>query len=112
MAARSWGLDALNREYAEMLEHYRPRLSRYRDGKLHGRSALVERVRLVHDYRAFPHRDPDLPAQLLPEDWAGRAAHEVFLEAHELLRRPAESYVDEVLASRNGTVGGSAPVAH
>jgi len=112
MAARSWGLDALNRDYTEMLEHYRPRLARYRGGELQGRSALVERVRLVHDYRAFPHRDPDLPAQLLPEGWAGRAAHEIFLEAHELLRQPAESYVDELLASRGGTVGGSAPVAH
>jgi phenylacetic acid degradation operon negative regulatory protein len=103
MAARSWCLESLNRDYAEMLARYRPQLSRYRAGELHGKAALVERVQLVHDYRAFPHRDPDLPAQLLPDGWAGRAAHEVFLEAHELLREPAEAYVDTLLLGRRGT---------
>ena len=48
----------------------------------------------VHDYRLFPFRDPDLPPELLPEGWSAGAAHEVFLEAHGLLRAPAEAYVD------------------
>ena len=54
---------------------------------------------LIHDYRLFPFRDPDLPPELLPEGWSGRAAHEVFLEAHGLLRAPAEGYVDGVLGA-------------
>lgn len=96
MAGRAWDLDALDRDYRGLLESYRPRLARYRRGALRGREALVERMRLVHDYRLFPFRDPDLPPELLPAGWSGRAAHEVFLEAHELLRAPAEEYVDGV----------------
>jgi phenylacetic acid degradation operon negative regulatory protein len=56
-------------------------------------------MRLIHDYRRFPFRDPDLPLELLPEGWRGRRAHDVFLEAHGLLRGPAEGYVDEVLGA-------------
>lgn len=96
MAARSWDLDGLDRDYAALLDAYRPRLERYRAGELRGADALVERMRLMHDYRLFPFRDPDLPPELLPTGWSGRAAHEVFLEAHGLLRAPAEEFVDEV----------------
>jgi phenylacetic acid degradation operon negative regulatory protein len=98
MAERAWDLAGIDRDYAALLGDYRPRLGRYRDGGLRGQDALVERMRLMHDYRLFPFRDPDLPPELLPAGWSGRAAHEVFLEAHGLLRAPADAFVDEVLA--------------
>jgi phenylacetic acid degradation operon negative regulatory protein len=97
IAGRCWDLTALERDYADLLERYRPRLAGYRRGELTGRDALVERMQLIHDYRMFPFRDPDLPPELLPEGWSGRVAHEVFLEAHSLLRAPAEEFVDEML---------------
>jgi phenylacetic acid degradation operon negative regulatory protein len=101
IAARAWDLPGLDGEYAELLLTYEPRLSTYRAGELHGAAALVERMTLVHDYRQIPFRDPDLPYELLPADWVGREAHEVFLEAHSLLRRPAEACVDALLASED-----------
>jgi phenylacetic acid degradation operon negative regulatory protein len=101
MAGRAWDLESLDRDYTALLASYRPRLAGYRRGALTGRDALVERMTLVHDYRHFPFRDPDLPPELLPEGWAGRAAHEVFLEAHGLLREAAEAYVNDVLGARS-----------
>jgi phenylacetic acid degradation operon negative regulatory protein len=97
MAGRAWDLAGLDRDYAALLERYRPRLARYRAGGLSDREALVERTGLIHDYRMFPFRDPDLPPELLPAGWSGRAAHEVFLEAHGLLRVPAEACVDRLI---------------
>lgn len=97
VAARSWDLASLDRDYRDLLETYEPRLGRYRRGEPQGRAALTERTRLMHDYRLFPFRDPDLPPELLPQGWSGRAAHQVFLEAHELLRPAAEGFVDEVV---------------
>lgn len=96
MAMRSWDLTGLDRDYAALLDGYGPRLARYRSGELRGQDALVERMHLMHDYRLFPFRDPDLPPELLPAGWSGRAAHEVFLEAHGLLRAEAEAFVDAV----------------
>ena len=92
-----WDLAGLAADYAALLARHRPRLAGYRAGAVTGADALRERTGLVHDYRRFPFRDPDLPAELLPPDWPGREAHELVLEAHGLLRRPAEEFVDGIL---------------
>ncbi|MQA16340.1 MAG: PaaX family transcriptional regulator [Pseudonocardiaceae bacterium] len=91
MAQRCWDLAGLQADYTRWIGAVRRRMPVYR--RAGGRDALVERMRLVHDYRRFPFRDPDLPLELLPDGWSGRQAHELFLEAHELLREPAEKCV-------------------
>lgn len=96
MAARCWDLDSLNEDYLTLLETYRKRMPVYRSGSLAPEEALIERMRLTYDYRKFPFRDPDLPSELLPAGWLGREAHELFLEAHDLLRAPAEKFYDEI----------------
>jgi phenylacetic acid degradation operon negative regulatory protein len=80
IATRAWSLNTWIRT-TWLLETYRPRLAGYRDGALSTQEALVERMRLIHDYRLSPFRDPDLPPQLLPAGWRGRRAREVFLRA-------------------------------
>ena len=97
IAARAWDLAGLDADYVDLLQRYRPRLSGY--GELRGPAALVERMLLVNDYRRFPFRDPDLPPELLPADWSGRVAHEVFLEAHAQLKASAEACVDELVGT-------------
>ena len=104
IATRAWDLPALDRDYRDLLDTYGPRLPDYRRGALVGPAALVERMHLIHDYRRFPFRDPDLPPELLPDGWCGRRAHEVFLEAHGLLRSPAEACVDALIEGREAAV--------
>jgi phenylacetic acid degradation operon negative regulatory protein len=104
IAARAWDLGRLQAAYAELLSEYRPRLTAYRSGALQGADALVERMRLVHDYRLFPFRDPDLPPELLPVGWHGREAHQLFVDVHALLRGPAEACVDALLGPVSGSV--------
>lgn len=96
MAARCWDLDSLNADYAELLRSYRPRMASYRGNRVPLEQALVERMRLTHDYRMFPFRDPDLPEELLSAGWKGREAHELFLDAHELLSEPAERFFTHI----------------
>lgn len=91
MAQRCWDLDGLAVDYAHWVSAVRGAIPEYRRAR--GRDALVARIQLVHDYRRFPFRDPDLPLELLPVGWTGRHAHELFLEAHELLRAEAETCV-------------------
>jgi phenylacetic acid degradation operon negative regulatory protein len=97
LAARAWDLAGLDHDYAGLLARYEPRLATYRAAPPEGAAALVERMRLVHDYRRFPFRDPDLPPELLPAGWSGQIAHGVFREAHGLLRAPAEACVDALV---------------
>lgn len=87
MAARCWDLDRL-------AEDYRAWMAEWRDDVVPADDAtcLVARTRLVHGYRKFPFSDPDLPADLLPRDWPGSAAHAVFLRRYAALREPAERF--------------------
>lgn len=97
MAERCWDLASLNADYGLFLDRYREQMPRFRAGRVPPREALVERTRLIQDYRKFPFRDPDLPQALLPARWRGEDAHATFLEAREALSEAAESQVDAVL---------------
>lgn len=105
IAARAWELEELDRDYAALLAEYGPRLGAYRAGPS-PREALVQRMQLVYDYRHFPFRDPDLPLELLPQGWHGRRAHDLFLEAHGLLREQAFAHLDAVIGT---ALGGARP---
>jgi phenylacetic acid degradation operon negative regulatory protein len=63
---------------------------------LDDRAALVTRIHLVYSYRKFPFSDPDLPADLLPDDWPGARGHELFLALYEALAGPAQRYYSQV----------------
>ncbi len=94
LAARCWDLERIHAAYEAFVRAHRHDAAA---GSLGDRASFVERIRLVHDYRKFPFIDPDLPPALLPQDWAGTAAHAVFLEAYETLREPAFRYFERIL---------------
>jgi phenylacetic acid degradation operon negative regulatory protein len=86
LAARCWDLDGLQASYQTFIETHAPMLDR---SPVDDREAFIDRVQLVHAYRKFPFDDPDLPLDLLPDDWAGSRAHALFLQIYEHLREPA-----------------------
>ena len=92
-----WDLAELGVDYQSFIEEFQPRLASFRRG-LAGKDALVERMKLVQNYRRYPFRDPDLPDSLLPPGWRGRAAHEIFIECHDELRANATEFVMRVAA--------------
>jgi phenylacetic acid degradation operon negative regulatory protein len=97
MAARCWDLAGLDAAYAEFLEKWEPQVTAWQRRQPQGAEALVERTRLIHEYRMFPFKDPGLPAELLPPGWKGRQAHELFLAGFGLLRAPAVAHYQQVL---------------
>jgi phenylacetic acid degradation operon negative regulatory protein len=100
MAARCWDLEGLGRDYAAFVDRLAALPPAGTLAQLPGEEALRLRIGLVSAYRAFPFRDPDLPAELLPEGWPGRRAHEMFVAAHDALAGPADRFVSDVLARR------------
>jgi phenylacetic acid degradation operon negative regulatory protein len=63
-------------------------------------SAFAVRSRLLHEWRKFLFRDPGLPRELLPPDWAGTEAAEYFDEEATRLLPAAAAFVDDCLARR------------
>lgn len=85
MAGRCWDLDGLAHEYSELLSQYSELPPPAELAALPGDEALRRQVMLVASYRRLPFRHPDLPDELLPEDWPGSRVHELFRAAHHLV---------------------------
>ena len=102
MVERCWDLKALGRDYQDLVNRLETLPPTDALAGLPGPEALRLRIELVAGYRQFPFRDPDLPTELLPDDWPGHRAHELFVAAHEALGPPADAFVTSVLERRAG----------
>lgn len=61
--------------------------------------AYAVRTALVHRWRKFLFVDPSLPQQVLPADWPGQPARELFLDVAGTLLPGARIFVSDALAA-------------
>jgi phenylacetic acid degradation operon negative regulatory protein len=90
MVSRAWDLSDVEHRYEEFIDGF---------GNLNpedGRSVLHAQAMLVHEWRRFPFLDPRLPADLLPANWRGRQAAELFHRKHSEWRPAAQAHWDQV----------------
>lgn len=59
--------------------------------------AFAARFRLVHEWRKFLFSDPGLPDELLPADWPGRAAADLFASEARRLKPASDRYLARCL---------------
>ncbi|MFC7109898.1 PaaX family transcriptional regulator C-terminal domain-containing protein [Nonomuraea rubra] len=64
------------------------------------RESFVNQVLLIQEWRHFPFLDPDLPAELLQQDWPGPRAAAVFHDLRNRWHRRAQAEWD---AMQDGT---------
>jgi phenylacetic acid degradation operon negative regulatory protein len=96
LVEQAWDLGELAGRYRSFLDEFaatRP---------APGAPTLVAQARLVHQWRRFPFLDPQLPAELLPNDWIGVRAGLRFRELHARWHAEAQRYWRE-LADHDGT---------
>jgi phenylacetic acid degradation operon negative regulatory protein len=103
IVAHCWNLKQLNDYYADFMIRYRPSFEEHQARLMAGSDlapseCFGQRFMLVHEYRSSPYVDPNLPLELLPDDWLGHRATQLFQQYHDLLSEKAEAYVDAVLA--------------
>jgi phenylacetic acid degradation operon negative regulatory protein len=60
-------------------------------------AAFAARFRLVHEWRKFLFDDPGLPAALLPRDWPGEPAAELFTSEAARLKPASDRFVARCL---------------
>lgn len=95
----AFDLEPLAREYRDFALRYEPLRAHLSAGRVGPAEALRARTELRVDWRGFPERDPDLPAELLPEDWPRAEAQKLFLEIYDSLGPLAELRFRQVLAA-------------
>jgi phenylacetic acid degradation operon negative regulatory protein len=89
MVSSTWPLGEIVAGYDAFLERFGPEGLGSGPPADSGYDAFVNQVRLVHEWRRFPFLDPDLPGDLLPQDWSGYRAAELFHRLHEQWRSSA-----------------------
>jgi phenylacetic acid degradation operon negative regulatory protein len=71
----SWNIEELATHYSEFIQLFRPLWQALREQEnLQPSDCFLARILLIHEYRKLLLRDPQLPDELLPGDWEGRAA--------------------------------------
>lgn len=93
---RAWDLAEIGRAYERFVAEQRPLLAAV-TVRSPDEAAYATRFRLVHAWRTFLFRDPQLPPALLPERWPGSSAAAFFDRHAARLRPAADRYVDHCL---------------
>ncbi|MEV0728921.1 MULTISPECIES: PaaX family transcriptional regulator C-terminal domain-containing protein [Polymorphospora] len=93
---QAWDLGEIGEAYEGFIAEQRPLLAAI-TVRSDDEEAYAARFRLVHAWRTFLFRDPQLPPALLPERWPGTSAAAFFDRHAARLRPAADRYVDQCL---------------
>ncbi|MFD0822581.1 PaaX family transcriptional regulator C-terminal domain-containing protein, partial [Micromonospora zhanjiangensis] len=77
VVGRAWNLTEIGEAYERFVEEQRPLLAAI-TARSDDEDAYATRFRLVHAWRTFLFRDPQLPPALLPPRWPGTSAAAFF----------------------------------
>jgi phenylacetic acid degradation operon negative regulatory protein len=98
VVSRAWDLDGIASAYEDFVAEFRPIVTAV-NARSTDEDAYAARFRLVHAWRSFLFRDPQLPASLLPPRWPGVSAASFFDKHAARLRPAADRYVERCLSS-------------
>jgi phenylacetic acid degradation operon negative regulatory protein len=107
IVTQCWDLGRIHERYANFIAKYRPKLEYHLKrlqacANVEPSECFVERFNLIHEYRKLPFLDPDLPQELLPENWLRPQAAALFQQYHDLLTEKANEYFDSVCKDYRG----------
>ncbi|HEY8700236.1 MAG TPA: PaaX family transcriptional regulator C-terminal domain-containing protein [Arthrobacter sp.] len=97
LAARCWDLEHLGADYRQFIHTYTAMNDEAANASKDGRTALIERMRIIGDFRRFPFRDPLLPQELQPADWPSSEAYALFGAVHRQLGPAATDFVSGLI---------------
>ena len=97
----AWDIDELRRTYQDFLDAYAPLRERVAHGEVGATEALVARTELMDTWRTLPGLDPELPRELLPDNWPLRGARALFAEVYDGLGPLAEIRVRQIVGKFN-----------
>lgn len=99
----SWKIDELATHYSEFIQLFRPLWQSLKEqAQLAPKACFLARVLLIHEYRKLLLRDPQLPDELLPGDWEGRAARQLCRNIYRLVQGPAEQWLEAAMETADG----------
>lgn len=99
----TWNIEALSAQYSEFIHLFRPLWQTLRKRvELNSEECFLSRMLLIHEYRKLLLRDPQLPDELLPADWEGRAARQLCRNIYRLIYAEAEKWLGVAMETADG----------
>lgn len=90
-----WSVSEISAAYQSLNTRLLPLLGALEnDSRLVGIDAMAARTLLIHHWRRIVLRDPGLPAELLPKDWAGGSTRDTVRRIYNLLGPASEDWLD------------------
>jgi phenylacetic acid degradation operon negative regulatory protein len=101
LVRRCWDLGRIRESYQRYIDETAPVLKQYEDVDPDAapRAAFADYVASLHEWRKLPFMDPGLPQELLPDDWQGRQAADIFGRFQQQLEPAARRYVVDVVST-------------
>ena len=98
-----WKLDDLQTDYQAFIAHYRRAHKALQKQPADGHSMLLLRILLIHEYRRILLRDPELPAEMLPENWEGQVSRTLTREIYRELLSATSTWANRELFKTEAT---------
>lgn len=93
-----WDLDSVTADYNNFLKWFGPLPKLIAAQKsIDPELAFVVRTLLIHEFRRVQLHDPQLPIELLPGNWVGKAAYELCRDIYRLLYKKADEHALAIL---------------
>jgi phenylacetic acid degradation operon negative regulatory protein len=97
-ALSAWDLEAAKSSYLEFDHKFSPMLEEVRRGALTTSQALVARTQVMSSWRSYLGIEPDLPAELLPEDWPRANMRKLAFELYNSLAPVARARCQQIIS--------------
>ena len=105
LVTNTWNLEYLGQLYREFIKVFGPLRKKLEDGDYQSQEDLfIIRLLLIHYYRWILLRDPELPNEVLPEDWSGTDARQLCRNIYLLTYREADDYLNSRSRNHNGVL--------
>ena len=114
LVQKRWHINELAQQYQQFIESYQALVdviqdeNKDKDFELqpltssYDQQRFLLRTLLIHEYRRILLKDHELPAQMLPEQWQGFAAHQLVNHLYKALAKPSLNYIKQQLQNVSG----------
>lgn len=97
-----WNIKELERDYQQFISIYQPMSELINNTRLSDKQSFLLRILLIHEYRRILLKDHELPQDMLPNPWAGFAAHKLVSKMYGQLANASSRYVERKLENADG----------
>ena len=99
VAQASWSLEEFSNAYQQLLADFKNVDQGFCKTP---QQAFLVRTLLIHQYRRILLKDPQLPSQILPTDWAGNQVRVRVAQIYKILSPVTDQYLNVLLNDRQG----------